>query len=493
MHFRRTSNRRQLNLLPDNVVKNLLLLLVTLASFTIAQGQATSSIVEVVTVFSPNGRFFLKSVPYDNEFPSLWGKTYVYQTGKAAPLYEFDRGFDSVEADRNNLILSNDGETIFFAIPWEANESIDGLKSVTIYRHGKIIKSFTETEVNGCDRKTERCRLLYDNYETAVDREQSNFGSKAYRKTFRAGVDEKERFLSDFPIFSVDDAVYLIDSKKVVHVFDLKEGQLIRSVPFDDLFEQIRTKARLNRVELKQYEAPVFLEFPRLRNGKDTQATLAKVIGMKPASSSEPRDEQFKQYSFKISATISRDGSLNVEKTEFWDERLPREQIIEFFKTNRFDTSAIPPAFDKWHIGDEYFYFRHRDDRVARSEKKQETIDQSREYQRRLTLETIDGVYIPKDPGDCFLELDKILSPIDKKEILALAGRTEMVQYHMGLGMWMRNNWRLWAGSRLQKYFLDRGIRHPDDMSGVILEYYYDWLKGQKESWKDWDKNPRPR
>lgn len=63
----------------------------------------------------------------------------------------------------------------------------------------------------------------------------------------------------------------------------------------------------------------------------------------------------------------------------------------------------------------------------------------------------------------------------------------------MGLGMWMRNNWRLWAGSRLQKYFLVRGIRHPDDMSGVILEYYYDWLKGQKEAWKDWDKNPRPR
>ena len=39
--------------------------------------------------------------------------------------------------------------------------------------------------------------------------------------------------------------------------------------------------------------------------------------------------------------------------------------------------------------------------------------------------------------------------------------------------MWMRNNWRLWGGSRLSKYFNELEINHPDDMSGIILVSYH--------------------
>lgn len=55
--------------------------------------------------------------------------------------------------------------------------------------------------------------------------------------------------------------------------------------------------------------------------------------------------------------------------------------------------------------------------------------------------------------------------------------------------MWIRNNWGLWGGSRLQKYFTDKGIHHPDNMSHVILVHYYDWLLGSKETWKEWEKS----
>ena len=51
----------------------------------------------------------------------------------------------------------------------------------------------------------------------------------------------------------------------------------------------------------------------------------------------------------------------------------------------------------------------------------------------------------------------------------------DMSQYHFGPGMWMRNNWGLRRGSRLAKYFNDIGIRHPDDMSGIILRTF--WCK----------------
>ena len=92
-------------------------LLVFLLVQTVVQGQATSSGVDIVTTYSQNGRFYLKSIPFDNEFPTLPGKTYVYESGNPNPLYVFDRGFDSVDDDSNNLILSNDGAVIFYVIP----------------------------------------------------------------------------------------------------------------------------------------------------------------------------------------------------------------------------------------------------------------------------------------------------------------------------------------------------------------------------------------
>src|SRR3954470_10891239 len=111
-------------------MRRALLLLALLAGPALARGQAVGSGVAVVTVYSQNGRYHLRSIPFDNEFPTPRGKTYVYDQGNAKPLYVFERGFDSVEEGSNNLILSDDGETVFYAIPWGADEAREGMKSV---------------------------------------------------------------------------------------------------------------------------------------------------------------------------------------------------------------------------------------------------------------------------------------------------------------------------------------------------------------------------
>ncbi|MFA5337646.1 MAG: DUF6794 domain-containing protein [Candidatus Omnitrophota bacterium] len=82
------------------------------------------------------------------------------------------------------------------------------------------------------------------------------------------------------------------------------------------------------------------------------------------------------------------------------------------------------------------------------------------------------GVYIPRNLDDCFKELKKMLNPELIKEMKAGA-EADMTKYHRGLGMWIRNNWGLWSGSRLKTYFNDLGVRHPDDMSGVILTSFW--------------------
>lgn len=45
------------------------------------------------------------------------------------------------------------------------------------------------------------------------------------------------------------------------------------------------------------------------------------------------------------------------------------------------------------------------------------------------------------------------------------------ITLHHGFGTALRNNWGLWSGSKLKQFFEKTyGIKHADDMSGLILE-----------------------
>ena len=93
-------------------------------------------------------------------------------------------------------------------------------------------------------------------------------------------------------------------------------------------------------------------------------------------------------------------------------------------------------------------------------------------------------VYIPKDLQDTFTELDKMLSPALRAEMRAGAEK-EMFRYHFGLGMWIRNNWGLWKGLRLAKWFNQEQILVPDDMSGIIFVSYWRYLHHQPIAFED--------
>jgi hypothetical protein len=86
-----------------------------------------------------------------------------------------------------------------------------------------------------------------------------------------------------------------------------------------------------------------------------------------------------------------------------------------------------------------------------------------------------DGVYIPKNLADSFIELDRMLTS-EFKEHIKTHPKNDMILYHLGLGMWLRNNWGLWVNSRLAQYFKTICVYHPDHMSGVLLYEYWDHL-----------------
>lgn len=86
-------------------------------------------------------------------------------------------------------------------------------------------------------------------------------------------------------------------------------------------------------------------------------------------------------------------------------------------------------------------------------------------------------IYIPTDINDCFVELERMLTPKFVSR-LKKGSQEDLIEHHMGLGMWMRNNWGLWRESRLQRYFIGLGVRHPDDMSGIILTCFWRHING---------------
>ena len=92
---------------------------------------------------------------------------------------------------------------------------------------------------------------------------------------------------------------------------------------------------------------------------------------------------------------------------------------------------------------------------------------------------------VPKNLEECYVALDEMKIP-DRESWLKDDERTAMSWSHHGLGMWIRNNWDLWAVHNtpfweegLSDYFNKIGIKHPDDMSSVILTSYYRYKNGK--------------
>ena len=102
--------------------------------------------------------------------------------------------------------------------------------------------------------------------------------------------------------------------------------------------------------------------------------------------------------------------------------------------------------------------------------------EQEQEYLENIKKDSIEGVYIPTDLNDCFKQIDSFWADSIKTQVRDMTEGEFAANAHFGFGMWMRNNWRLWGGSRLSKYFNDLGIHHPDDMSGIILDSYHRYL-----------------
>ena len=80
---------------------------------------------------------------------------------------------------------------------------------------------------------------------------------------------------------------------------------------------------------------------------------------------------------------------------------------------------------------------------------------------------------IPANIEECMNRLDILFSDTAKRCFASKDEKTAVAEFNMMQGMVIRNNWKLWKGSILSKYFNDYKVYHPEDMSYFIFTSYH--------------------
>jgi hypothetical protein len=152
--------------------------------------------------------------------------------------------------------------------------------------------------------------------------------------------------------------------------------------------------------------------------------------------------------------------------------KIKKYLIEKEVSSNQHQQTVILIAFKKALLGENY-----NENEILRP---YQTIENkwAKEDSVRFTTDSLRGIYIPKDLEDCFKQIDSFWDDSTKVKVKQWTEGEFIGRAHHGFGMWMRNNWQLWGGSRLSKYFNDLGIYHPEDMSGIILDSYHRYLTG---------------
>lgn len=458
--------------------------------------QISTEVVPISETYSSNGEYKLLSISYDDEFPNLKGESFVTYTqeydsiGVRKNFYKINRSFDVYEGHPFFVAISNDGRKIIYLTNYLYESGVEN-KNIAYYVDGKLDKTFTTEEFINCDKNQEKCELFYDNQYQVYE------GRSATVKQYKKTVSEQEIYLSKSFVFNKNDTIYVVDGRKKVTLFDIDKGKIIDSkIDFDSIYPKIKNLEPFkSRISYYKYPYKYVVDIQDLENNEKLSERIGKISGLKFISINDSTFHKYKLFRIELSGYLDRKGNFEIEKLET-DPIFDRKQIENYILSTKFKTDFIPREVDKIYVSRFFGGYRNYDDKIAEQETIKEKERRKEEYKRRLTLEKIDDIYIPKNLYESLTELDRILNFENKKQLIESKDSWQFNSHMGGLGMWIRNNWGINGGSRLLKYFNDRNIGKEmfgnDEISGVIIEQYILWLKGNKNAWKKWEKqNPK--
>lgn len=447
------------------------------------------TILRYLKIYSQNSKFYILIAPqdeyayctYDSDYNH--GSASVYLTANDSLLYTIDKLLIETDEYYTNCIFLTDDGKYLLNINNTRNKLFNS--QIYVFEFGKLINIIDLEKYIDVDKYE---NILYENIELIeksfdsknVDKNDNIYNNISYKIKYRGSISKykiaapPELVLADkFKAFIHDNIFYVFlqnlkllvinPTTLVVNVFNLSNE-----------YNNVKDIAKWNIFEIYDYNYDTRFHFPLLATGDSLETMLSKELGLKCENDALYRMRTFE---IRFSGYLKNDGYIKIDKIEKHSifDSVDIKGIIE---KQKFYTGIIPSYTDKWFIRN-VLYFRNFNDSIARAEYginlKEEQI--KKDYQR--SLDTINGVYIPKDLNDCMLELDKKIKLKDKEEYKNLENAGKTGKYHFGLGRGLRNVWRLWGGSRLEKYFEDFGHNNADDISGIILEAYWHYLNNK--------------
>lgn len=452
-------------------IKRTIILCLLLLTAPTAVAQFDCTYRDIITVYSTNGDYCARATPYYNFDLSPYGKTEVFDARTNQLLYTIpeclSKGF---------LFLSNDGTSVLHLVNLEYKSEDETFShALTLYHNGTKAKQLSLMELTSCDGCEEVSSLFFHIKDTVVY-EEGRLKSK-----YNYSATQCEQALHKRPACIIGDTVLLCTSNRQLLKIHLTTGD-IQSQPFDTSCCALMSQTPSPRIDTIKFSCPRgYVVVDGYDNGEEA---LAKKLGMVPQGDTwYPR---YKYYYVKMLLRIDRQGKATIVRMNNRDS-LPEDRLRQAVADMTFYTDNFPEGVDYWYQG-LYGSMRKRNPFVARREGKIAQAQRQAAYQRRLVADSIDGIYIPRNLEESFHFLDTMLHAETISLIRSLPDRKAMSEFHFVLGMWLRNNWGFWAGSRLQQYFVQRGVEHPDNMSGTLLEYYYDYLHGNHQAWQAFDK-----
>lgn len=439
--------------------------------------QTIHSVCYIHKVKSQNDEFFLRTIPFDNIDQTSTGKTIVYNAD-STKVYEIERHFELLD-NKKEIFMSNDGKNIAYVIDreflWDGVQN----KSIEIFNNGISIKQFQLTDLIDCNSDSEDCYLFY---KEAID---SVFYKNGKRNIiFKEKATDFEKQLTGKATFLNNDTLYIFTKTDKLISIDLRTASLSlapMSKTDPEKFKQIKP-FQVTQANLK---LPSLFGLPHLSTGVALEKGLAETLGLAVFPKDQMASKQFKRYAANVEIIVDKNGKTILDKIENYNG-LPEDKVKTFIESQKFATNSIPAETEKWRFSG-WLNFMNKNKEEAEREKQQEVILEEEAYKKRIVADSINRIYIPKNLEECFAELNKILKPKDIEAIKNLKDRNGTILYHHGFGTWLRNNWGLEGGSRLQQYLSKKGISYPDSMSSTIFIYYYDWLNGQNDKWKEFE------
>ena len=259
----------------------------------------------------------------------------------------------------------------------------------TFYKQGKLTRSYRLPDFSLADSM--RIRLLFYN---------------SYREENQKLKFPKINRTNNHLVRG--DAICLFVQGERVYQFSMNDGKLFRSESFRDYMKKNKVMPSDRKVVKISTELPFQFDFPKLVDGNEFWMALEKQLDATfLEDENEDYEQKYKHHVFIVDCLIDSSGNCEAVRIDTRDS-VHKAAIVKFFKAARFDKTELPEDIEKW-----WFHtvgsFRNKSKSVAEEERKQEILQEEIEYKRRITLDSIDRVYIPTDIQDCFKQLDKML------------------------------------------------------------------------------------